>query len=411
MKKTPHTKEWRKCQWGDLVTLEYGKSLNGYAEGIGKFPVYGTNGKIGITQKPLCSHPGIIIGRKGAYRGVHYSKTPFFVIDTAFYLEPKFEINLLWAYYELLTQDINGLDSGSAIPSTTREAFYSLEVNLPPLPTQHTIARILGSLDDKIELNRQMNETLEAMARTIFQSWFVDFDPVRAKAEGRDTGLLPEIAALFPDGFELVEGREVPRGWGVALLPEMFEIHPKRLLAKDQIAPYLDMQNVPTRGHRPIDWIMRAFGSGTKFVNGDTLLARITPCLENGKTIFVDFLNDGQVGWGSTEYIVLRPKLPLPPEFGYLLARDEDFRAHAILNMSGSSGRQRVPSECFDSFQIVIPSKPVAEKFGELVKPLMARIKENDEQSRTLAQIRDALLPKLMSGEIRVGNVLMPEVM
>ena len=119
----------------------------------------------------------------------------------------------------------------------------------------------------------------------------------------------------------------------------------------------------------------------------------------------MDFLDDGQVGWGSTEYIVLRPKPPLPPEFGYLLARDEDFRAHAILNMSGSSGRQRVPSECFDSYQIVKPSESVAKKFGEIVKPLMAMIKKNDEQSRTLAQIRDALLPKLMNGEIKISDV------
>ena len=248
-----------------------------------------------------------------------------------------------------------------------------------------------------------MNETLEAIARTIFQSWFVDFDPVQAKVDGRQPGCVDaSTAEMFPSEFEEIEGREVPKGWRIASLSEIFEINPQRSLAKDQIAPYLDMQNVPTRGHRPIDWVDRDFSSGTKFVNGDTLMARITPCLENGKTIFVDFLNDAQVGWGSTEYIVLRPKSPLPPEFGYLLARDEEFRAHAILNMSGSSGRQRVPSKCFDSYQIVVPTKPVAEKFGEIVKLLMVRIKKNDEQSRTLVTLRDSLLPKLMSGEIPV---------
>ena len=289
--------------------------------------------------------------------------------------------------------------TGTTNLGLSREDFLAYPV---PKPSQNHISlvNLLDTIDEKIELNRQINETLEAMARAIFQSWFLDFNPVRAKADGRDTGLPSEVAALFPSEMVEVDGWEVPKGWEVAFLPDVFEINPKRSLAKDQIAPYLDMQNVPTQGHRPIDWIQRAFGSGTKFINGDTLLARITPCLENGKTIFVDFLNDGEVGWGSTEYIVLRPKPPLPPEFGYLFARDEDFRSHAILNMSGSSGRQRVPSECFDSYQIVVSSKEIAIRFGKLVKPLMARIKANDEQSRTLAQIRDALLPKLMSGEI-----------
>lgn len=308
--------------------------------------------------------------------------------------------------YYLISNEVVGLKQithGGVFETITRDTFDQIVVNVPPLQIQHTIVNILGSLDDKIEINRQMNETLEVMARAIFQSWFVDFNPVRDKAEGGSPGGMDAAtAALFPSEFEEIEGMEVPKGWMIASLPEIFEINPQRSIAKDQIAPYLDMQNVPTRGHRPIDWIDRAFSSGTKFVNGDTLLARITPCLENGKTIFVDFLNKAQVGWGSTEYIVLRPKPPLPPEFGYLLARNEEFRAHAILNMSGTSGRQRVPSKCFDSYQIVVPTKAIAEKFGEIVKLLMMMIKKNDEQSRSLVQMRDALLPKLMSGEITV---------
>lgn len=142
--------------------------------------------------------------------------------------------------------------------------------------------------------------------------------------------------------------------------------------------------------------------SGTKFTNGDTLLARITPCLENGKTAYVDFLDDEQVGGGSTEYIVLRPKTPLPTEYGYFLARSAELRAHAIQNMTGSSGRQRVPAECLAKFMVVVPSEGVAECFGRVVGSLMARAKWNSEDSTILAALRDALLPKLLSGEIRV---------
>ncbi len=116
----------------------------------------------------------------------------------------------------------------------------------------------------------------------------------------------------------------------------------------------------------------------------------------------MDFLEEEQVGWGSTEYIILRPKPPLCVEYGYYLARSEELRAYAIQNMTGSSGRQRVPAECFRQYLIAVSSNTIARCFEDLAKPLMATIKANSEQSYTLATIRDSLLPKLMSGEIRV---------
>ncbi|MDE0099205.1 MAG: restriction endonuclease subunit S, partial [Truepera sp.] len=205
--------KWRELCWGDLATLEYGRALRGHNSRTGPIRVFGTNGPIGWHDEALCSYPSVVIGRKGAYRGVHYSAEPFFVIDTAFYLKPKVELDTRWAYYQLLTQDINGLDSGSAIPSTRREDFYNLPVQVPPLSEQRTIAQILGTLDDKIELNRQLNETLEELARAIFKDWFVDFGPVRAKLEGRDTGLPEHLAELFPDRLVESELGEIPEGW------------------------------------------------------------------------------------------------------------------------------------------------------------------------------------------------------
>ena len=217
--------DWRKCEWGDIATLEYGKSLRGYQETDGHYRVFGTNGPIGWHDEPLCTHPGVIIGRKGAYRGVHYSPKPFFVIDTAFYVEPKEEMDLRWAYYCLLTYDINNMDSGSAIPSTSREDFYRLPVEVPPVVEQQAIACILGALDDKIELNRRMNQTLEAMARAIFKSWFVDFDPVRAKAARQQPpGLAPNIADLFPDSFEESDLGKIPSGWSVRPIGDVVQV-------------------------------------------------------------------------------------------------------------------------------------------------------------------------------------------
>ena len=279
------------------------------------------------------------------------------------------------------------------------------------LPEQRAIAHILGTLDDKIELNRRMSETLEAMARALFKAWFVDFDPVRAKMEGRWQrgqslpGLPAHLYDLFPDRLADSELGEIPEGWEVVTLPEVIEVNPSRPLRKGEVASYLDMVNMPTRGHAPDQVVDRPFGSGTRFMNGDTLVARITPCLENGKTAFVDFLEDGQIGWGSTEFIVLRPRPPLPEQFGYCLARSEAFREFAIQSMTGTSGRQRVQADSLRHFKLVRASDAVAEAFGRLIKPLFARSSEAVCESRTLVALRDALLPKLISGELRVKDV------
>ena len=139
--------------------------------------------------------------------------------------------------------------------------------------------------------------------------------------------------------------------------------------------------------------------------NGDTLVARITPCLENGKTCLVDFLADGQVGWGSTEYIVLRPRPPLPSTYAYYLARSEVFRTFAIGNMTGTSGRQRVPAESLAQFAMVHPSNGIAQLFGRITADSQCAMKANDDEAGTLATLRNTLLPKLISGELRVKGV------
>lgn len=256
-------------------------------------------------------------------------------------------------------------------PQITFDQVEELDILLPPKSQQKVIVEFISAIDDKIELNSQTNATLEAIAQSIFREWFLDNEDVV--------------------------------DWEVAPLSKIINLNLTRTLKKGSIAPYLDMANMPTQGHRAIEWRDRPFGSGTKFVNGDTLLARITPCLENGKTAFVDFLEDGQVGWGSTEYIVFSPKPPLPPEYGYYLARTEEVRNHAIQNMIGTSGRQRASASCFDSFMISVPPAELAARFGEVARSLMAEIKANDEESRTLASIRDTLLPRLMNGEIEVS--------
>jgi type I restriction enzyme, S subunit len=274
------------------------------------------------------------------------------------------------------------------------------------LPTdireRQAIASILGALDDKIDLNRRMNETLEALARAIFKDWFVDFGPTRAKMEGRAPYLAPEIWALFPDRLD---DDDEPEGWRIGSLTELIEVGPPEPMRKGEITPYLDMAALPTVGSTADAPVMREFSSGTRFRNSDTLLGRITPCLENGKTAFVQNLNGNTVGWGSTEFIVLRSISPVPKPVSYLIARDPAFRRYAIQSMTGTSGRQRATVEAIKAYPVAIPDDHRLWVCLENVfAPLFSRIAANAEEIETLAATRDLLLPKLMSGEIRVCN-------
>ncbi|WP_219904412.1 restriction endonuclease subunit S [Aphanothece minutissima] len=300
--------------------------------------------------------------------------------------------------------DLVARATGTTVVGIKQSVLRKIDLAFPPFQDQRVIAHTLGTLDDKIELNCKTNETLEAMAKALFKSWFVDFDPVRAKAEGRPTGLPDEISDLFPDSFEDSELGEVPSGWEIGRLEEILEIDPQRQLRKGSISPYLEMKGVPTSGHSSVDVIAREFSSGSKFRNGDTLLARITPCLENGKTAFVDFLKDGETGWGSTEFIVMCGRREEVNPFAYYLARSEAFRNNAIQNMVGSSGRQRVPSDAVGGFTLPLPPEEILVQFGLLATDFMRRISANSDQSVILSKIRDTLLPKLISGELRISD-------
>lgn len=272
-----------------------------------------------------------------------------------------------------------------------------LNVPVPPIDIQQKIVSILNFIDEKIELNNCMNRLLEQMAQAIFKQWFVDFEFPNEKGEpykssGEEMKWCEEL------------GKEIPKGWAVKPVSELIEINPKRILKKGASAVYVEMKNLPSFSARVTDWTIREFKSGSKFINGDVLLARITPCLENGKTAIVDFLDPDQVGWGSTEFIVLRSKREKALGFAYFLARSEEFRSHAIRNMSGSSGRQRVPESCFDYLLTAIPPSDVIDTYGEATNPFLELMKKNGDEVRSLTRLRDTLLPKFMSGEIDVSE-------
>jgi type I restriction enzyme S subunit len=160
-------KGWERRRWGEIATLEYGKSIRDYRESGGKYQVFGTNGPIGYHDEALCDMPGIVIGRKGAYRGIHFSPEPFFVIDTAFYLRPRMPMDLRWAYYELLRFDINGMDSGSAIPSTSRDDFYRIPVIFPSPTVQQAFGAVIGDWSAEVYANEAESRTLATLRDTL----------------------------------------------------------------------------------------------------------------------------------------------------------------------------------------------------------------------------------------------------
>jgi type I restriction enzyme S subunit len=283
----------------------------------------------------------------------------------------KRRLNGRFLYYALQTDPARG-DLQSRATGTTAQGIRQSElrrvrVPVPPLKEQLQIARILGALDDKIELNHRLAEQLDRAARAIFHGWFIA-DPAVVS-------------------------------WPVASLAEVFEVNPSRPLSRITPAAYLDMANMPTSGPSALGVATRIPGSGARFENGDTLLARITPCLENGKTALVDFLPPGKRGWGSTEFIVLRPREPLPEPFAYCLARQPEFVTYAVARMNGSSGRQRVSAAAISEFEIRTPPPELAMRFGSVVRPIFDRIAVARRESRTLIALRDALLPRLLSGE------------
>ena len=333
--------------------------------------------------------------------GVGHGSTEFIVMRAYKRSDEQF-VYYLSRLPEFRTLAIQQMTGTSGRQRVNWQSLTDFEVEDFCFQIRENIGATLGMLDDKIALNRLMNETLEAMARAIFRDWFVDFGPTRAKMEGHEPYLAPKLWDLFPDR---VDDEDKPVGWSVQPASALFEFNPRESVRKGTNAPYLDMAALPTIGPVPNAPSKRGYKSGSKFRDGDTLFARITPCLENGKTAYVFDLGNDVIGAGSTEFIVIRSRAPLSQPVSYLLARDPDFRAHAERSMTGTSGRQRANAESLSRYEITAPAdERLWKALGDVIDPVMDRMIANAHESRTLARTRDLLLPKLMSGEIRLAE-------
>lgn len=294
------------------------------------------------------------------------------------------------------------LNVGAVFDSLKCADVPSFALDMPPFSEQRTIAHILGSLDDKIELNQRMCETLEAMARALFKSWFVDFDPVRAKAEGHDPGVPKPLADLFPDRLVDSGLGEIPDGWSLATVgdvavhnPEVWtkSTRPTKIHYVDlsntkwgriEVVTHFEAAEAPSRAQR----VLRP---------GDTIVGAVRP--GNGSYALITEANLT----GSTGFVALRPKSADWTEFVYLATtRSENIERLARLADGGAYPAVR--PEAVSATSLVLPAKGVLAAFSRIAASLLARMANHERESRAVAKLRDALLPKLISGELRLES-------
>jgi type I restriction enzyme S subunit len=281
---------------------------------------------------------------------------------------------------------------GAAQQNLNQDLIRGFPISLPELRVQQAVASILSAYDDLIENNTRRIKILEKMAQMLYREWFVNFrfpGHENVKMVKSELGLIPE-------------------GWSAKCVTEAVLVSPTTKVPKEDIKPFVPMGSLSDNLMLISEIEEREGNSGTKFKNGDTLFARITPCLENGKTGFVQFLpSDDTVAFGSTEFIVLRSRT-VCPEYVYLMARSSEFRDNAIKSMSGATGRQRVQEACFGRFFIAEPDRTTLERFQNAASPIFRLIHSLSAKNANLRTTRDLLLPKLISGEIPVEAAAVP---
>ena len=384
----------------------------------GLYPYYGASGVVDHVDSFLFDGEYLLVAEDG--ENLRTRTTPvaflangkFWVNNHAHIVRGNNNANTRFLMYALSELDISGYLTGSTMPKLTQGSMNRIPVPLPPLPEQRAIAHILGTLDDKIELNRRMNKTLEDMARALFKSWFVDFDPVRAKMEGRWRpgeslpGLPAEHYDLFPDRLVDSELGEIPEGWGVRTLGEIASLNPESWSRSNvpQELEYVDLANtkwgiIEATQH----YLWKDAPSRAKRIlrSGDTIVGTVRPGNGSYSLIGTEGLT------GSTGFAVLRPLHSRYRGLVYLAVTDTENIERLAYRADGAA-YPAVRPEVVGETEVVLPGPDhgVFDRFSERTWPMLDKMEANKKENRVLAVLRDALLPKLVSGELRVGEMV-----
>lgn len=400
---------WISTTIGEQATLQRGIDITKAEQRVGKVPVISSGGISSYHDTVAVKGPGVVLGRKGVVGSVYYVEQDYWPHDTSLWVKdfhgnhPRF----VYYFFKSVAPQIAQMDVGSANPTLNRNHVHPIPTSWPPLPEQKAIAAVLGALDDKIELNRRMNATLEAMARALFQSWFVDFDPVRAKAEGRPpAGLDEPTAALFPAQFQDSELGEIPQGWEVGSILKQADLlsggTPKTSVAEywDGDIPWASAKDVSQCGEAFLIATERQITtrgleeSATKMIPALATVVVARGATTGRLTMLGDAIAMNQTCYG------LLSKLGAP-FFLYCRMRTSIER---MVNAAHGSVFDTITTRTFETTQVLLPPADVQRTFDRQVEPLFQELRSNLHQSRTLAILRDALLPKLLNGNISVPH-------
>jgi type I restriction enzyme S subunit len=396
--------DWLNRTVGDLVTLQRGIDLPDAERGEGQIPIMGSFGVTGRHNKAACTGPGVTVGRSGASVGVvSYIEKDYWPLNTCLYVRDFHGNNPRFAYYFLKTLDLARLNSGSAQPSLNRNFVHPVPITFPARREQDAIASILGALDDKIALNRRMNETLEAMARAIFKDWFVDFGPTRVKMEDRAPYLAPEVWALFPDRLD---GEGKPEGWkSETVLPQANWINGAAYKNMHFVEPALGLPVVK------IAELKSGVTPQTKFTNtdlGDRYRIKDGEILfswsGNPDTSIDTFIWTGGPAWLNQHIFAVRENGRRKLAYVYTMLKWLNPVFAELARNKQTTGLGHVTKEDLGRLQVVVPSPPIELEFDRIVGPILDRLRGTLFENRALAATHDALLPKLMSGEVRVKD-------
>ncbi len=318
-------------------------------------------------------------------------------------------VDALFLYYQFIGPAqqafIEAHKIQTGVPHTNLGILRNTPLLVPPLPKQRAIAHILGTLDDKIELNRRMNRTLKGMARALFQSWFVDFDPVRAKQRGEALpGLAPELAALFPDRLVETEMGVAPEGWESQQLRDVLDLRRDSLQPGDYPSENFIYYSIPAfdAGYPEVEVGGNIKSGKYEVHSGSVLLSKLNPRIPR---IWLPTDSLSHKAICSTEFFVCVPSSGVTVQFLYSLFSSPSFLTEFERLVSGTSGsHQRVNHQTFVNMRTQIPPAVLVQHYTEFAAPMFDKISANLQESRSLAELRDTLLPKLMSGAVRVPD-------
>lgn len=400
--------EWAEVSLGDVIQLKRGYDLPAKDRVPGNVPLVSSSGVTDYHSVAMAKGPGVVTGRYGTLGQVFYIPEDFWPLNTTLYVRDFKGNDPRFVSYFMRSLNFLAYSDKAAVPGLNRNHLHQARVRVPvDVSEQRAIAHILGTLDDKIELNRKMNETLEAVARALFKSWFVDFDPVRAKAEGRDPGLPQPLADLFPDSFEDSELGEIPAGWEVRTIGELAEcVGGSTPSTKDP--RYWEEGTHHWATPKDLSGLAVPVLLGTERKVTDVGLGQISSGLLPPGTVLlssrapIGYLAVAEVPVAINQgFIAMKPRPGVSNLFLLSWARAAK---EAILSRANGSTFLEISKANFRPIPVVSSSGPVMAAFDRQVRPLYERVVAAERESQTLTALRDSLLPRLISGELRVPD-------